>query len=120
MFSIVQMYTQASSVVLTNNDMSFQFPYKRGIRQGYILLSPILFSLDLDTHMTLKNCGGVQVNNIVLRSLIFADDLVLFSDSSEGLKCSLIAFESYWNIKQILPKQKFLSFRIQGNQLNSK
>ena len=53
---------------------------------------------------------------------MFTDDLVLFSDSSEGLKSSLIALESYcnsWNIKQILPKQKFLSFRIQGNQLNS-
>ena len=47
--------------------------------------------------MTLKtNCGGVLVNNIVLRSLMFADDLVLFSDSSEGLNIFfLMALESY-------------------------
>ena len=32
MLSILQsMYTQASSVLLINNDISFQFPYKRGI-----------------------------------------------------------------------------------------
>ena len=49
------------------------------------------------THMILKNYGGVQVNNIVLRSLMFADDLVLFSHSSEGLKSSLMALESYCN-----------------------
>ena len=61
--------------------------------------------------MTLKNYGGVQVNNIVLRSLMFADDLVLFSHSSEGLKYSLMALESYCNsIKTNPTKTKVLIF----------
>ena len=109
------MYTQASSVVINNNDISFQFEYKRGVRQG-CKLSPLLFSLfmaDLESHMSQDKCKGIQVNNSVLRLLTFADDLVLFSDSSEGLKLSLSSLESYcrcWDMKTNPTKTKVLIF----------
>ena len=44
--------------------------------------------------------------------LLFADDLVLFSESAEGLQKQLIALYSYtslWYIIEGIPKQKFLS-----------
>ena len=106
------MYTQASSVVI---NISFQFQYKRGVRQG-CKLSPLLFSLfmaDLESHMSQDKCKGIQVNNSVLRLLMFADDLVLFSDSSEGLKLSLSSLESYcrcWDMKTNPTKTKVLIF----------
>ena len=44
---------------------------------------------------------------------MFADDLVLFSDSSEGLKLSLSSLESYcrcWDMKTNPTKTKVLIF----------
>ena len=107
------MYTQASSVVINNSDISFQFQYKRGVRQG-CKLSPLLFSLfmaDLESHMSQEKCKGIQVNNSVLHLLMFADDLILFSDSSEGLKLPLSSLESYcrcWDMKTNPTKTKVL------------
>ena len=113
--STKMLYTQASSVVINNNDISFQFQYKRGVRQG-CKLSPLLFSLfmaDTESHMSQDKCKGIQVNNSVLHLLMFADDLVLFSDSSEGLKLSLSSLESYcrcWDMKTNPTKTKVLIF----------
>ena len=63
--------------------------------------------------MSQDKCKGIQVNNSVLRLLMFADDLVLFSDSSEGLKLSLSSLESYcrcWDMKTNPTKTKVLIF----------
>ena len=63
--------------------------------------------------MSQDKCKGIQVNNSVLRLLMFADDLVLFSDSSEGWKLSLSSLESYcrcWDMKTNPTKTKVLIF----------
>ena len=68
---------------------------------------------DLESHMSQDGYKGIQVNNSVLRLLMFADDLVLFSDSSEGLKSSLNSLERYcrcWDMKTNPAKTKVLIF----------
>ena len=83
---------------------------------GIFIISPLLFSLfvsDLESHMSQDGCKGIQVNNSVLRLLMFADDLVLFSDSSEGLKSFLNSLERYcrwWDMKTNPAKTKVLIF----------
>ena len=101
-------YEKSSSVIELKNEILASFLYHRGVCQG-CPLSPLLFSLflsDLDPYMTIhNNCKGVRLHEQVVNSLIFVDDLVIFSDTSKDLQYSLSVLETYcssWDLRVLI------------------
>ena len=120
MITLLQnMYAKAVSVVQVNEEVSSQFPCLNGVRQG-CTLSPLLFSLfisDLEQSLGEEN-GGIQLIRSRLHLLLFADDLVLLSESPEGLQRSLNGLAEFcntWNLKVNLKKTKIVCFTRRRN-----
>ena len=83
--------------VTISNNLSTPFQCSRGVRQG-CNLSPILFSLfisDLENHVSTTTAGSIPLTHTKLHLLQFADDLVLLSDSHDGLQKSLDILSEY-------------------------
>ena len=85
--------------------------------------SPLLFSLflsDLDSFMTVhNNCKGVRLLEQTVNSLMFADDLVIFSDTNKDLQHSLSVLEAYcssWDLRVNATKSKVLIFNVSRHQ----
>ena len=87
--SIKSIYTGTESQVRVNGLHTDFFDVATGVRQGNVL-SPLLFNFytsDLITELNDCNCG-ININNVNICSLCYADDLVLMSETPEGLqKC---------------------------------
>ena len=84
---IKQMYEFSRSAVLLEGETSNTFSLEQGVAQG-CSLSPILFSIFInDLLIEVEKAGlGVQLNNgKSIGGLLFADDFVGMSDSSENL-----------------------------------
>ncbi len=87
---IMDMYSKTKSVVKWKGKLSAEFVDEMGVAQGGIL-SPYLFKKFLgDLACNLSKQWGVVVDELtVLTHLLWADDLVLVSDSDYGLQCQL-------------------------------
>ena len=67
-----------------------------GVRQGKCL-SPFLFSMflnDLEEEFLINGIDGIDIGLIKIFLLLYADDIVIFSSSSEGLKDGLNQLET--------------------------
>ena len=65
-----------------------------GVRQGESL-SPFLFSMflnDIEENLELNGFKGINMYMTKLFILLYADDIVVFSDSAEACKTALIAY----------------------------
>ena len=103
------MYTNIKSCVSLNNKLSDFFISNMGVRQGENL-SPFLFSIfmnDLEDYLEQHGLSGIicetqdaediAVTYFKLFILLYADDTVIISETSDGLKEALNTFESYCN-----------------------
>jgi len=110
------LYDQNTCEIWHEDSLSDPFETNVGVKQG-CLLSPVLFSLFLnDLHESLP--GGIKIGNTVVRVLMYADDIVLLSDSSEGLQTMINAFSEYcsrWELSVNLTKSKVMVFRRSPN-----
>ena len=108
-------YQNAKSRVYANNSFSEPFLQSKGVRQG-CNLSPLLFSLymnDLQSYLNCNLSGSCKLNNHKIRLLMFADDIVLLTDSAEGLQNSinrLVEFCNGWDLSINIEKTKVLIF----------
>ena len=87
--------TATSSVKLYKYEATHQFPCTKGIRQG-CNLSPLLFSLfisDLEKEH-IRNAAGSRLGSTIVNLLMYADDLVLVSSSSSGIRKQLLCEKS--------------------------
>ena len=86
-FNILRnIYTTDKACVKMGKTCSDFFDLNIGVRQGCIL-SPLLFNLfisDLAKKLDTME-GKLQLGNISINSLFWADDLILFSETKEGL-----------------------------------
>ena len=97
------MYSTARSVVCYDGSTSWEFQCQKGVRQG-CPLSPLLFSLfisDLEHYLMTKSAGRIRIGDQEVAIIMFADDLVLLADSSEGLQKSLSLIQEYCRIWQL-------------------
>ena len=84
------MYSSLLYSVKTEHGLSPSFETKIGIKQGCIL-SPTLFSLylnDLNDCFDIS-CDPVVIDTTKISSLLYADDIVLLSNTAEGLQNAL-------------------------------
>ena len=100
------------------------FSPKAGVCQGESL-SPFLFSLflnDINSYMREDPNVGLSFYQIYIILLLFADDMVLFSESRQGLQQGLNRLYNYcvdWGLNVNASKTKCLVFR-KGGKSNSK
>ena len=92
------MYDKVMYSVKIDGKISKPFLSRVGVKQGCVL-SPLLFNMfisDLPDIFT-ADCDPVTVNSLSTNSLLFADDLVMLSESAEGLQNCIDKLEGYCN-----------------------
>ena len=97
-FDIIRsMYANIKLRVKCLNSLSDLYLCDVGLLQGEIM-SPFLFSLfinDIEAHLQENINDGINIEQLQLYLLLFADDAVLFSESREGLQNNINNLESY-------------------------
>lgn len=110
-------YRTTKSIVWTGKEMSEEFETKCGVKQG-CLLSPLLFALYInDLHESLG--GGLYIDDINIRLLLYADDIVIMADKVNTLQNMIQKLETYcqdWNLEVNLSKSEIMVFRIGGRR----
>ena len=87
----MSMYKHVNSNVKLHNVVSEGFECMLGVRQGGCL-SPFLFAMylnDLEEEFRLKGSDGIDIGMLNIFLLLYADDIILFAQSSEELQKSL-------------------------------
>lgn len=77
------MYNSVKSCVKHCNDFSECFEYSVGLRQGEVI-SPVLVSLfldDLESYLQQDTNASINIYDIVMLILLFADDMVILGRS---------------------------------------
>ncbi|XP_075157859.1 uncharacterized protein LOC142231124 [Haematobia irritans] len=112
---IEKIYSKTKSAVWNGRELSEYFETKKGVKQG-CLLSPLLFALYInDMHDFLE--GGIYVENINIRLLLYADDIVLLADDINILQNMIAKLEIYckmWSLEVNLSKSEIMVFRNGG------
>ena len=117
------MYTNDSTCVGLGDKMTDYFQTNQGVRQGCVL-SPILFNIflaDITNNLKGNEDTYLRVNEgDPISSIIWADDLLLLSDSEKGLNNVLVKLEDYCKQNEIevnLEKTKCMIFNKTGRLL---
>jgi hypothetical protein len=101
------------SVQCTQDSITPHFPSCIGVRQGDNL-SPTLFNVYVNDIPMLfdSSCHPAKFGDLTLSCLLFADDLLIFSESSSGLQRALNKLGSYcdtWALKINTAKTKVMN-----------
>jgi len=118
--TIQGMYTGLQSCVQLSNGISIPFASVLGLKQG-CNLSPMLFNIfinklivDLD-----KTDGDApKLGHLLVGCLLYADDLVLLSETKEGLQKQLDTLNKYmseWFLEANVSKTKCITFKKGGH-----
>ena len=93
---MVYWYASQTMYVRWSGILSHGFHVANGVRQGGIL-SPFLFNVYIDDlSIALSACHtGCYVSNTIMNHFMYADDLVIFSPSSVGLRALIAVCEQY-------------------------
>ena len=89
-----------------------------GVKQGCVL-SPIIFNLfinDLPDHFD-NHCDPVIINDQRIQALMFADDVMILSQSAEGLKRAIKITVDYFcdlNLSVNFEKSQVMIFNSRG------
>ena len=118
MYREVQFCVKLDQIHCTNN-----FNSSLGVKQGCVL-SPALFNIflsDLPQIFNDVNCNPVKLGDIEITSLMYADDIILMSETKGGLQEALNALGSYcskWQLTVNVNKTKTIVFN-SNNKLAS-
>ena len=94
---IRSMYGQVKSYVRSKYGITNFLKFTKGVRQG-CLLTPLLFALflnDLEDYLKVNCASGIDLWDIKICSLLYADDLILISNSEEDLKAQMRILGNY-------------------------
>ena len=113
------MFHKSSSRVKWNGKISKPINNRYGVMQGGVL-SPKLFNEFLqDLRKYLNPKYGLKIGDLYLAYLLFADDIVLFSEFAENLQAQIELFYKYceiWNLIISIAKTKIVIY----NQIYAK
>ena len=124
--SIKNMYIQDFACINTGASLTEKFRINQGVKQGCIL-SPLLFNIfisDLTKHLDKGGSNPVKIDETkFLNSLIWADDLLLLSESEKGLNKMLANLKDYTKsnlIRVNLEKTNYMIFNKGGRLMRRK
>ena len=119
--AIKSMYEVVSASVRNNNEYSDPFISTMGLKQGCILSSTLfnIFMTELSKSINRESTHGIQFSpsNPIFHHLLYADDIVLFSDTPIGLQTKLnllFTQSSRLGLEVNLDKSKIIVFRKGG------
>ena len=119
---IFSLYNKTQCAIKVDNQITDFFNYEKGVRQG-CPLSPLLFNLyinDLIDAINKTSLTDIYLNeNNKINALLYADDLVLISESKEGLQKQIDTLHNYckkWKLKINTKKTKSMVFN-RGNKI---
>ncbi len=100
---IRNMYSNTQQGLKINGSVTNPFRSYRGVRQGCVL-SPLLFNLFINDIPDIfdKSCKPIFLNDTPINCLMYADDLMVLSETEEGLKSSLNKLSIYNEKKMAL------------------
>ena len=101
----------SNAKVWDGSEFSDWFETTAGVPQGCIL-SPLLFALFIDEICDLLP-GGVLFSNILVKVLLYADDLVMLADNPASLQMQVNKLQSFcltWGLQINIQKTKVLIF----------
>ena len=113
------MYSTVKSCVKNGNLLSDFFDYTIGLRQGETI-SPILVSLfleDLELFLLENPNSGININELSIIILLFADDMVIFAKNPSELQSNIDKLSEYcdkWGLEVNVDKTKTMVFRKRG------
>lgn len=113
--SIKSLYEHNESCIRLNNLHSDWFDVNSGVKQGDNI-SPTLFSLYLnDLAKEIKDLNlGIQVDDVNVGILLYADDMVLVANNEKDLQIMLNTMYNWcakWRLKVNLDKSNIVQFR---------
>ena len=119
---IQNMYSSVLFAVKCNNKLTDSFETTVGVKQGCVL-SPIFLNIFLSDLPGIfdSSCDPVHLNDLPLNCLLYADDLVLMSESSKGLQNALDRLHNYcvkWKLSVNMDKSNVMIFNKSGHTLN--
>ena len=119
-FIIKALYMGTNSCVKVNNWLTEWFETLMGVRQGDSL-SPTLFSVFVnDLAMGIKELGlGIEIDNVKLPILLYADDVALLSDNEQDMQTMLDYVDNWcttWGMKINMTKSKVMHIRKKGTE----
>ena len=111
------------SSIKVDNKYSEYFTLERGVKQGDSL-SPTLFNCFInDLHEIFDNsCDQLELEKSFISSLSFADDLIIFSETHQGLQTALNKLQEYcynWQLTVNTNKTKIMIFQKKKRPLTS-
>ena len=115
---IKDMYDKTSQTLKMNNKITEAFSTHKGVRQGCVL-SPILFNVFINDLPEIfdADCSPVMLGDTRISCLMFADDIVMLSESKEGLENGLKQLQGYtqdWNLSLNTKKTKIMVIQNTG------
>jgi len=120
---IESMYSSVSFQVKCSDKLTDSFNTTVGVKQGCVL-SPIFFNIYLSDLPRIFDitCDPVKLNNHPLHCLMYADDLIIMSQSAAGLQNALDKLNAYclrWKLRVNSDKTKIMIFNKSGRTLSS-
>ena len=119
---IRNMYNNVPYMVKSNDGgLTPPIESESGLKQGCVL-SPTLFNLFIHDIPTIfnDNCKPVELAGMPVNCLLYADDLVIISQESEGLQQALNALDKYgqkWHLEINISKSKIMIFNKKGKYI---
>ena len=95
--SLINMYSDSSFTVMVDGKFGEFFPANKGVREGSIS-SPVLFTLMFDEVVRyVESCpnDAPKIGNESYPVLLYADDIILISESFQGLQNMVSAVENF-------------------------
>ena len=121
---LMSMYSNDKSAVKIENNITQTFLCHNGVKQG-CMLSPTLFNIylsDLPEMLNIASTTEVMLRERPTNCLLYADDLVIFARSAEGLQRILNKLKSFCekvDLTVSLDKTKVMIFNNSGKSLNN-
>lgn len=109
---IKSLYKDTKSAVWDGSEVSEEFATLSGLKQGCII-SPTLFNLFINDIVDILP-GGAKIMDLVIKILLYADDLVIFAETPESLQLMINRIKAYceqWNLAVNLDKSKIMVFK---------